>query len=204
MGLLLRRWRQRWQRRELLVSDEEDNSVTSLHQSKGSSLADDGVTAPSVPPPPLPVQSSTSQKPESDPMAVVAGQGTEQIPKLLHKLQTAHTTGCDQAARALRQLFALSEYGSTTAIQRHNDGSQAEPVSRMEEIRREMIADGTLVPALLQFLERCRTECLPLRCTTTTTALGTAAAAVLLLWTRTMPTLDSQQAPMSPSQGTAQ
>jgi hypothetical protein len=170
MGLF-RRLRQRWQRRELLVSDEEDNSDTSLHQTKGSHLSDASV-APLVPAAPLPVQSTaaTSLKPELDSMAI-AGHGTEQIPKLLHKLQTAHTTGCDQAARTLRQLFALSEYGSTTAIQR-NGSTKTEPAARMEEIRREMIADGTLVPALLRFLERCRTESLQLR--SDTTALGAA------------------------------
>lgn len=68
----------------------------------------------------------------------------EQIPELLQELAAAEHTGSDQAARVLRKLFAVSEYGVAGAS--------------LEETRKEMVVfdDGTLVPALLQFLERCR------------------------------------------------
>jgi hypothetical protein len=60
------------------------------------------------------------------------------VPDLILDLETAVETSSDRPARALRMLFALSEHGHT-------------------ENRTEMVTceNGRLVPALLNFLNRC-------------------------------------------------
>lgn len=89
------------------------------------------------------------------------------VSQLVQELASAPDTGSDQAARALRMLFAVSEYGggdtNTTNSNRDNDtrnkNTNIKPAGGgLEDIRQAMIADGTLVPALLRFLEHCRIE----------------------------------------------
>ena len=60
----------------------------------------------------------------------------DQVPDLVQELKAAQQSK-GEAARVLRKLFALSEHGKN-----------------LEETRQKMIADGSLVPALLEFLEQ--------------------------------------------------
>lgn len=114
-----------------------DNYVSSDSLNSYQAQADGNETTRTDPTPP--------QQPETiHPVYNTNECSMEQIPTLLHELAATVHTASDEAARVLRQLFALSEHCTAGGT--------------LEETRQEMVADGTLVPALLLFLQRCRDE----------------------------------------------
>jgi hypothetical protein len=80
----------------------------------------------------------------------------QDLPQLVHALQTSPSISCDQVGHTLRRLFALSEYTSSTM--KGNSTSMANDYESLERTREQMIADGSLIPSLFHFLSRCYIE----------------------------------------------
>ena len=84
----------------------------------------------------------------------------QMLPQLLKDLDSSRKTSSDRPARALRQLFALSEHGSST----NNNRTEmvrvtTSPSDTANQTHRRNGSDGRqlqLVPTLLNFLTRCK------------------------------------------------
>ena len=121
-----------------------------------------------------PAPLSTDQRVQPPPMRCPdTPAAMERVPALVWDLNNARNTSGERAARALRALFGLSERGSSRSgapltIAGTNSGSVMSVSSGKDEHgeqyrvenrnRVDMVkcADGGLVPALLDFLGRCK------------------------------------------------
>lgn len=84
-------------------------------------------------------QQQPQQQPQDDASGVAVD--LSMVPGWIHDLQTAKTTSGHTAARALRNLFTLSEHDT------HNRSAMTRPNGQQEQ--------QLLVPTLLDFLQRC-------------------------------------------------
>jgi hypothetical protein len=96
--------------------------------------------------------STVSQRTKSSSQTLYAS--IDDLPRLVHDLQSAPTTTSDQAGQTLRRLFALSEYSSSV----FTGSSSSTDFESLRETRKLMIREQSFLPSLLYFLVRCFNE----------------------------------------------
>jgi hypothetical protein len=96
--------------------------------------------------------STASHRTKSSSQALYAT--IDDLPHLVHDLQTAPTTTSDQAGQTLRRLFALSEYSSSV----FTGSSSFSDLESLTKTRNQMITEQSFIPTLFYFLVRCYNE----------------------------------------------